>query len=228
MWNLTTADEGWYQCLITYMNRVPEDMPSPNGTWVYISILSKPKLNSFSEPEMILKEGDHLSLFCKATGTPKPEISWFRDGFPIEAGNNGDSSAGSGRVHVEGDSLLIYHVLRRDAGVYVCRASNSVGEDSRSFKVVLQGGVFIMTVPMNVTVREGRRVQLNCGAEARPDNITYKWTIRDADLDRVGTDVTNVDGLSARISVTEDEGTLNLLWDFSAMILRRDLILHAF
>ena len=44
MWNLTQEDEGWYHCLITYMNRVPEDMPSPNGTWVYLSILSKPKL----------------------------------------------------------------------------------------------------------------------------------------------------------------------------------------
>ena len=208
MWNLTTADEGWYHCLITYMNRVPEDMPSPNGTWAYLSILSKPKLESFSEPEMILKDGDHLSLFCKSSGTPKPEISWFRDGFPIQAGENGDTLSGNVRVHVEGDSLRIYHVSRRDAGVYVCRASNSVGEDSHSFKVVLQGGVFIMTVPMNVTVREGRRVQLNCGAEARPDNITYKWTIREADADLVGTDVTTVDGLGARISLMEGESMI--------------------
>ena len=132
MWNLTKSDEGWYHCLITYMNRVPEDMPSPNGTWVYLSILSKPKLVSVSEPPLMLKEGDHLALHCRASGTPAPEISWFRDGFPILPGS--DTGADT-RVYVEDDSLRIYHVLRRDAGVYVCRASNAVGEVSHAFKV---------------------------------------------------------------------------------------------
>jgi len=36
MWNLTQEDEGWYHCLIAYISRVPEDMPSPNGTWVSV------------------------------------------------------------------------------------------------------------------------------------------------------------------------------------------------
>ena len=222
MWNLTQEDEGWYHCLITYMNRVPEDMPSPNGTWVYLSILSKPKLTSFSEPTLILKEGDHLSLFCKASGTPAPEISWFRDGFPIGGGSDvnegavsGSSSSSSssttttdGRVYVDGESLRIYHVLRRDAGVYVCRASNSVGEAKHEFKVVLQGGVFIMTVPMNQTVREGRRVQLECGAEARPSNITYKWTKREPGNEAAAVDVNLVEGLGQRVSFADGGGTL--------------------
>ena len=200
MWNLTIADEGWYHCLITYMNRVPEDMPSPNGTWVFLSILSKPKLEYFSEPEVILKDGDRLSLFCKASGTPKPEIFWYRDGYLI--------APGSSHVHVDGETLLILHVLSRDAGVYVCRAVNSVGEDKKSFKVVLEGGLYIANKTDNVTIAEGSKTACVCEARGSPDNITYKWTIKEDDADLVGTDVTTVEGLSKRYSVSRLEGKI--------------------
>ena len=65
-----------------------------------------------------------------------------------------------------------------------------------------------MTVPMNTTVLEGHRVQLDCGAEARPANITYKWTRKAAEDDAgPAIDVTAVPDLSARVSFGDTAGS---------------------
>ena len=224
MWDLRPEDEGWYHCLITYMNRVPEDMPSPNGTWVYLSVHSPPKFVETSESIVILKEGMPLKIFCKADATPNPEISWFRDGFLLE-------SSTLPHIVVSNDTLEILSARRSDAGVYVCRAKNVVGEQTRSIKV-LQGGVFIMTPPLNLTVVEGRRVELTCAAEARPDNITYHW-YKGGDWEvggeisgssgssftahhRLGSSVLKDPSLGPRSNVVKESGTLVISSIFGA------------
>ena len=74
------------------------------------------------------REGDDLTLSCKASGNPEPTISWTRNGFSVDTRNNSRI-----RLTVLSDTniqLNITNVSRTDSGEYRCVASNIIGNDS--------------------------------------------------------------------------------------------------
>lgn len=75
---------------------------------------------------MILREGESLTLNCKASGFPMPNIWWKKNGLRISSSDNGRisnvSEAGVG-------TLKITNLLTSDAGKYDCVAENTL--DSR-------------------------------------------------------------------------------------------------
>ena len=76
-------------------------------------------------------EGVALVLECHVTGTPLPEISWFRDTQQI-GGDSLDVSTGD----VAGKSRVRIGELRPEhSGEYVCRASNVAGESLTSANI---------------------------------------------------------------------------------------------
>ncbi|XP_052080681.1 uncharacterized protein MAL13P1.304-like [Mytilus californianus] len=75
-------------------------------------------------------EGDIIHVECQITGDPSPQIVWFKNGelfYPEE------------RVEILQDStrcqLIIQQTEPDDAGIYMCRASNSVGVNQVQFTV---------------------------------------------------------------------------------------------
>ncbi|CAK9818768.1 Protein CEPU-1 [Anthophora plagiata] len=71
--------------------------------------------------DAIVREGANLTLTCKATGSPKPNITWKRD----------DSSKISINKTLsvpewKGETLEITRISRLDMGVYLCIAKNDV------------------------------------------------------------------------------------------------------
>ena len=60
-----------------------------------------------------MRTGEELSLNCKATGLPRPQVTWER----------------FGRV-VTNHSILLGRVNKNDNGLYLCKAKSSAGEDS--------------------------------------------------------------------------------------------------
>ncbi|XP_076088993.1 uncharacterized protein LOC143059386 [Mytilus galloprovincialis] len=85
-------------------------------------------LKSPSNVEVI--EGDIIHVECQITGDPSPQIVWFKNGelfYPEE------------RVEILQEStkcqLIIQHTEPEDAGIYMCRASNSVGVNQVQFTV---------------------------------------------------------------------------------------------
>ena len=76
-------------------------------------------------------EGVALVLECHVTGTPLPEISWYRDTQQI-GGDSSDVSMGD----VAGKSRVRISELRPEhSGEYVCRASNVAGESLTSANI---------------------------------------------------------------------------------------------
>lgn len=76
----------------------------------------------------ILCFNTHLT---RITGFPQPEVSWLQDERPV---------SGSSRVTVEQHedglcSLVLSDLELSDSGVYVCRASNKLGEAMCSAKL---------------------------------------------------------------------------------------------
>ncbi|XP_009989739.1 PREDICTED: vascular endothelial growth factor receptor kdr-like, partial [Tauraco erythrolophus] len=71
-----------------------------------------------------------IILECKVSGTPEPQITWRKNGYPI--------SAASG-ISMENNTLVIERVKKDDEGLYECKASNDMGQDSTSAFIRIQG-----------------------------------------------------------------------------------------
>ncbi|XP_052669706.1 vascular endothelial growth factor receptor kdr-like isoform X3 [Harpia harpyja] len=71
-----------------------------------------------------------IILECRVSGTPEPQITWRKNGYPI--------SAASG-ISMENNTLVIERVKKDDEGLYECKASNDMGQDSTSAFIKIQG-----------------------------------------------------------------------------------------
>ena len=82
--------------------------------------------------------GEPFSIDCTAAGTPQPQISWTKDGLPLE----GISDQVLRIVETNGGRTSSVEVSAgRQAfnGVYECIAINAAGSMMKSFRVELQG-----------------------------------------------------------------------------------------
>ncbi|XP_018598063.2 obscurin-like protein 1 isoform X1 [Scleropages formosus] len=81
-----------------------------------------PRIRAYPRPVVVCSGAD-ATLTCRISGNPRPEVVWERNGKRIPSG-------GHCRPHEEGDvySLTILATTLDDAGQYVCKVKNSVGE----------------------------------------------------------------------------------------------------
>ena len=64
------------------------------------------------------------ALTCNASGEPLPNITWAKDGIPVD------------KFNVIGYQLHLMNVKREDVGSYRCTASNGYGDDAASVSIV--------------------------------------------------------------------------------------------
>lgn len=80
-------------------------------------------------------EGKHAKFRCFVTGKPKPEIIWKKNGVPLEAG----------RRHLIFEDREGYYTLKvlyckvQDTGLYVCVASNTLGNTLSAVHLSVKG-----------------------------------------------------------------------------------------
>lgn len=80
-------------------------------------------------------EGKHAKFRCLVTGKPKPEIIWKKDGVPLEPG----------RRHLIFEDREGYYTLKvlyckvQDTGLYVCAASNALGNTLSAVHLSVKG-----------------------------------------------------------------------------------------
>ena len=78
--------------------------------------------------------GGSLALNCPATGVPRPDIRWTRDGEALSSVSEADV-----RVVDGGRQLDVYNAHLSDAGSYTCTAVNAAGTASKQFVVNVIG-----------------------------------------------------------------------------------------
>uniref|UniRef100_A0A1A9V7E4 Ig-like domain-containing protein n=1 Tax=Glossina austeni TaxID=7395 RepID=A0A1A9V7E4_GLOAU len=112
--------------------------------------------DALTSSDVIIREGDNVTLRCKAKGSPEPSIKWKRDdGLKIVISKTMEVT------EVEGDTLELERISRLHMGAYLCIATNV----SPMVWIPHQ----LVGVPMffNVT--------LECFIEANPTSLNY-WT----------------------------------------------------
>ncbi|KAL1233400.1 Protein sax-3 [Trichinella pseudospiralis] len=143
----------------------------------------------------IVAAGDSVTLNCKATGNPQPQVIWFKDGKPlVTAAEESDST----RVILPSGSLFLMQAVNQgrnqnsDAGVYWCLVRNARGE-ARSRNATLKIAWLkeeFRVHPKPVTAVVGKQALLECSPPKGYPEPVVSWKKDNQDL--------NLDGDSRR------------------------------
>ncbi|NXE90672.1 PALLD protein, partial [Menura novaehollandiae] len=98
--------------------------------------------NGISPPQFTQKlrsqevaEGNTVLLECRVAGNPVPDVRWFCEGKELQNSPDIQIHSESGGLH----SLIIVEAFEDDTGRYTCLASNSIGSDSTSAEIFIEG-----------------------------------------------------------------------------------------
>lgn len=77
-----------------------------------------------------LSLGTNHKLKCRAEGTPRPQVEWYKDGQLLSQSAN---------ALFEGFSLRLSDLRLRDSGRYMCKAINNLGSITFTYTVTVTG-----------------------------------------------------------------------------------------
>ena len=149
--------------------------------------LEKPRIVTQLQASVTRIESDNLTLFCKATGNPLPNIRWdfgsqivnSRYTFPLKGG------------------LLIANVSKEDEGRIRCIAENIMGKDVSKTKLIVHTLPNAILPSKALTATEGMPFKVVCRAVGTP-TPTLQWKRR-------------VGNLTARQVLSNDRTNLTLI-----------------
>ncbi|XP_029852343.1 vascular endothelial growth factor receptor kdr-like isoform X3 [Aquila chrysaetos chrysaetos] len=125
--NVTKEQSGLYKC------RAQNQHNSTDTLEQHTQLLVRAKAAPYviqNLTDLEVNISGKIILECRVSGTPEPQITWRKNGYPI--------SAASG-ISMENNTLVIERVKKDDEGLYECKASNDMGQDSTSAFIKIQG-----------------------------------------------------------------------------------------
>ncbi|XP_060106516.1 cell surface glycoprotein MUC18 isoform X2 [Heteronotia binoei] len=114
-------------------------------------------------PSKELKEGDEVTLRCKADGYPEPEYTIFKVEDQVLAATSGE--------------LTFDHVKKEDSGTYYCRVFDFDSMNELEANVNLSVNyidVPVITPEHHEALKEGEDLQLTCDAKGSKP-LEFKW-----------------------------------------------------
>ncbi|AWP10692.1 putative hemicentin-1 [Scophthalmus maximus] len=119
-------------------------------------------------------EGTPISLPCRASGVPTPEITWAKGGKLLYLGGPAFSVDSDGSLHIASPS-------GEETGEFICTATNAAGYASRKVQLTVYvrprsdvGGAGVSAEPMRMSVIEGEDAILPCEVHSVPPP-TISW-----------------------------------------------------
>ncbi|NXP25672.1 OBSCN protein, partial [Scytalopus superciliaris] len=108
--------------------------------------------------------GETVKLACKVVGAPKPSISWYKDGKPVEVDPH--------HIIIEDPdgscTLILDNLTGADTGQYMCFASSPAGNASTLGKILVQVPPRFVNKVRNAYFVEGEDAQFTCTVEGAP------------------------------------------------------------
>ncbi|CAJ1072459.1 obscurin isoform X23 [Xyrichtys novacula] len=108
--------------------------------------------------------GQTVKLACKATGVPKPTVTWYKDGRAVEADPH--------HIIIEDPdgscTLILDNMTADDSGQYMCFASSSAGNASTLGKITVQVPPRFVNKIRNATFVAGEDAQFTCVIQSAP------------------------------------------------------------
>uniref|UniRef100_A0A8C5BVH9 Ig-like domain-containing protein n=1 Tax=Gadus morhua TaxID=8049 RepID=A0A8C5BVH9_GADMO len=166
-YSVSIQDGNWFQLKI-FRTRLPDKgvytcrAANCHGQALAGAVLlveaNAPKVKKFA-----VSEGKHAKFRCFVTGKPKPEIIWKKDGVPLDAG----------RRHYIFEDREGYYTLKvlyskvQDSGLYVCAASNALGNTLSAVQLSVKGRRGFLSLPNSVVLQN----QLDAISDFKPVQV---------------------------------------------------------
>ncbi|XP_076859373.1 hemicentin-1 isoform X2 [Brachyhypopomus gauderio] len=160
------SDSGRYYCSVS--NEAGSDQHS-----MELRVYVGPSINP-GPFNVTATAGLRAVLSCESAGKPAPQVTWKRNGTPLNMQSGGYRLISSG-------SLVIISASPEDEGYFECTVTNEVGEERRVIEVILQVPPSIEDDVTTVTAIKMTPVVLPCHATGRPEP-TVSWTRNGAQL----------------------------------------------
>ncbi|XP_058494160.1 hemicentin-1 isoform X1 [Solea solea] len=119
-------------------------------------------------------EGTPISLPCRASGVPSPDITWAKGGKLLYLGGPDFSLDSDGSLHITSPS-------GNETGEFICTATNAAGYASRKVQLTVYvrprsnvNGAGVSTEPLRMSVIEGEDALLPCEVHSVPPP-TISW-----------------------------------------------------
>lgn len=162
---------------ITNSQSSPKLRGSRLGIRGILSAKEEPSLNLSKVKKFAVAEGKHAKFRCLVTGKPKPEIVWKKDGVLLDPG----------RRHLVFEDREGYYTLKvlycksQDTGLYVCAASNALGNTLSAVHLTVKGAsVRFRRQLKDVEVSEADVAVLEC--EVPDESLPTAWYLEDQRL----------------------------------------------
>jgi len=147
--------------------------------------------------------GREVTLTCKASGDPLPEVTFLKEGslIPYALGVQHYDDRVIVDASREGEyaqaKLIIRNLMRSDDGLYACIARNAGGNYTKNGHVTVEfAPTFALTPMREAWSWDGHLVNLTCRAESIP-NDTVSWFLNGRNLENdYNTRVYNFNGES--------------------------------
>ncbi|VDN83037.1 unnamed protein product [Brugia pahangi] len=162
--NIQENDIGGYSCQLN-----TDPILSKTG---YLHVKVPPYVARTTAAVVEVREGQNVTLSCRAFGDPPPTVVWRRQDRQIIRFNG---VTGYGATVFNGSDMTIIKVSRKHMSEYICVASNGVPPDE-SWTVKLHVTFEPTVVPQAeiVQVALGNQISLVCNVEAWPKPLV-KW-----------------------------------------------------
>uniref|UniRef100_A0A3Q2VHW0 Roundabout, axon guidance receptor, homolog 2 (Drosophila) n=1 Tax=Haplochromis burtoni TaxID=8153 RepID=A0A3Q2VHW0_HAPBU len=157
--------------------------------------------------DVVVAVGETASFECQPPrGHPEPTTFWRKDKTRLDLKDD--------RITVRGGKLTISNTKKSDSGIYVCVATNMVGErDSEKAQLsVFERPVFVQR-PVNQVVLVDESVEFRCQVHGDPPPV-LRWKKEDVDITRGRYDIRyEKDDFLLRIKKASviDQGTFTCL-----------------
>ncbi|XP_062951332.1 obscurin isoform X22 [Cynocephalus volans] len=108
--------------------------------------------------------GETVKLACRVMGTPKPVVSWYKDGKPVEVDPH--------HILIEDPdgscALILDNLTGVDSGQYMCFAASAAGNASTLGKILVQVPPRFVNKVRATPFVEGEDAQFTCTMEGTP------------------------------------------------------------
>lgn len=201
--NVSYADQGSYTC--TAANHITGELVDGQRILKLVVKSAAARARALTltwqpEEKYLGQTGQNMTLECAASGWPRPEIRWSREGNrPLPLNRS---------FYVGGGALVISSLASHDEGTYICEATNGMAGPAlrASTQLVVTDAVAITKGPKDARVEEGGQVQFDCQAKGRPAPQQY-WVFNgqllknDSQIVITGKDKFSIKSLQCRCNV---------------------------
>ncbi|XP_012942941.1 hemicentin-1 [Aplysia californica] len=199
VYSAQVKDKGRYTCAAN--NRAGDDEVGFD-----LQVLVPPQIERSGQnlqPKVLINSSVVLS--CPTSGVPRPDITWYKDGQPVEL------RPGVAETRAEGVDLVLNRAQVADTGRYMCVVQNPAGEDSLNYNLNVQipPRINIDGIITDPAVIENESTVLECPAEGVPEP-TILWFQDGIPLDAESNPRVDIDESGRRLVISptkvEDAG----------------------